>query len=106
MDYRRGNYTETADWAKRCLAYPDFNAPRAATAHILLAMAYWQQGQKQQARTELAQGHDAVVAKFAEGLDHGSAPNGFWFDWAFARILLREAEGLVPGSPEGGPTSK
>jgi serine/threonine protein kinase len=106
MDYRRGNYTETADWAKRCLAYPEFNPPRAATAHILLAMAYWQQGQAEQARAELAQGHDAVVAKFAEGLDHGSAPTGFWFDWAFARILLREAEGLMPGSAEIAPASK
>jgi len=106
MDYRRGNYAGTADWAKRCLAYQEFNAPRAATAHILLAMAYWQQGQKQQARAELAQGHEAVVAKFAEGLDHGSAPNGFWFDWVFARILLREAEGLLPASAGAGHASK
>jgi len=96
MDYRRGDYTGTADWAKRCLAYPDFNAPRAATAHILLALAYWQQGRQPQARVELRQGQDAVAAKFTEGLDHGSAPNGFWFDWVFARILLREAEGLMP----------
>jgi serine/threonine protein kinase len=95
MEYRRGNYTNSADWAHQCLAYPEFNAPRTATAHILLAMAHWQQGQKQQADTELTEGQDAVALKFEAGLDHGSAPDGFWFDWVFARILLREAQGLI-----------
>ena len=95
VEYRRGHYPAAADWSQRCLAYREFNAPRAATAHLLLAMAYWQQGRKQEAQTELAAGHDAVAAKFAGDLDHGSAPEGFWFDWVFARILLREAQGLI-----------
>jgi len=105
MEYRRGNYANAADWAHRCLAYPEFNAPRTATAHILLAMAHWQQGQKQQAGTELTQGQDAVAAKFAAGLDHGSAPDGFWFDWVFARILLREARGLIVRPPTTPPST-
>jgi hypothetical protein len=40
---------------------------------------------------------NAIQAKFSTVLDHGSAPNGFWFDWTFARVLLPEAAGLIDG---------
>jgi hypothetical protein len=36
-----------------------------------------------------------IEGKFDHDLDHGSPTQGFWFDWEFARILGREASGLL-----------
>jgi len=90
-EYRRGRYASSIEWARRCLACPESNAPRAATAHIELALALFQTGQRREALKELSQSRQAIEAKFKEVLEPGSATDGFWFDWDFARILLREA---------------
>jgi serine/threonine protein kinase len=95
LEYRRGDYAKAANWCRRCLAYEEHNAPRSATAHVILAMACWQMGQKSEAETELGQGCDMIEAKFKNQLDRGSGVQGFWFDWVFAKILLREAKGLI-----------
>jgi serine/threonine protein kinase len=96
LAYRMDNYEEAVDWCQRCLNFPEFNAPREATARVILAMADQKLHKTAEARAELAGSRQAIDAKFATTLDHGSAPNGFWFDWVFARILLREAEPLIP----------
>jgi len=90
-EYRQGHYAESIVWARRCLAFPDYNAPRAATAHLELALALSQTGQRDEALRELSQGRQSIENKFNEVLEPGSAAQGFWFDWVFARILLREA---------------
>lgn len=93
LEYRRGDYAGAVDWSRRCLAYPEYNAPRSATARIILAMSLQHLQQTDEARSELAKGRDAVETKFENALDRGIAEQGFWFDWVFARILLREAGG-------------
>jgi serine/threonine protein kinase len=100
MEYRRGNYSTAVEWAHRCLGYPEYNAPRAATAHVILAMACHQQGQTEEARSELAQARQAIENKFHAGLERGTGVQGFWFDWVFGRILLREAMSLINVSSE------
>ncbi len=99
MDYRRGNYLQASAWCRRCLAYPGDNPPRIATARVILAMSCYQLGQAPEAASELAQGRESIRGKFNDGLDLGSAAHGFWFDWIFARILLREATTLVGPTP-------
>ncbi len=94
MDYRQGNYQEASTWCHRCLAYPEFNAPRAATAHVILAMASWKMHDFSVADSEYRLGRSAIEAKFTAGMDRGGAINGFWFDWLFARVLMQEAQGL------------
>jgi tetratricopeptide (TPR) repeat protein len=96
FEYRNGNYAQSVKWCRQCLAYPEHNAPRSATARVILAMACWRLGQPEQARTELAQAREVVEAKFNSGLDRGTGVQGFWFDWVFAKILLREATVLIP----------
>jgi hypothetical protein len=95
LEYRRGNFQSAATWCRRCLAYPEVVAPRATTARIILAMADWRLGNAAAAREELATAREALEGPFREGLFRGSAPNGFWFDWIFARILEREADGVM-----------
>jgi eukaryotic-like serine/threonine-protein kinase len=94
-EYRRGNFATAEAWCRRCLAYPEFNAPRAATAHVILAMACDRRGRGDEARAELKAGRDIIAAKFRSRLDRGTPVQGFWFDWEFARILLREAQAQV-----------
>jgi tetratricopeptide (TPR) repeat protein len=95
FEYRRGNVLKAANWCRRCLAYPEHNAPRSATAHVILSMASWQMNQKPAAQSELRQAQEMIENKFKNGLDRGTGVQGFWFDWVFAHILLREAKTLV-----------
>ena len=88
-EYRAGNYPRAVDWCRRCMGYAEANAPRTATAHIILAMSYHQRGRHQEAQAELTQGGEIVESKFKSKL--GSPVQGFWFDWVFARILCAKA---------------
>jgi hypothetical protein len=103
MEYRQGNDRQAGEWCRRCLAYPGDNPPRAATARVILAMSCLQLGRTGEAASELAQGRESIQSKFNEGLDPGSAAHGFWFDWVFARILLREATTLIEPPPTSHP---
>ena len=96
LEYRRGNFPKAVEWLQRCLAYPESNAPRTATARVILAMAYHQLGRTAEAQTELRTGREIVESKLNKGRpDRGTPIQGFWFDWAFARILLRESTALI-----------
>ena len=95
LEYRRGHYAEAVRWSQRAIDSREINAPRAATARLLLAMAYYQLGREAEARQEIAEASATVEAKFAHGLDRGSPTQGFWFDWAFARVLAREAQATL-----------
>ena len=99
LDYRKGDFQSATNWCHRCLAYPEMVAPRAATAQVILAMSDWRLGHRDESRTELASARGDIETQFRKGLERGSAPNGFWFDWVFAQILLREAEALI-AAPE------
>jgi len=95
FEYRKGNYARAEEWCRQCLAYPEYNAPRAATANVILAMSCQQQGQTSDARAKLASGREIIDTKFKGPHNLGNPVQGFWFDWDFARILLREATNLV-----------
>lgn len=94
--YRRGSYAEAVDWSRRCLAYPGSNAPRAATAHAIMAMSYHRLGRPDEAQAELIVAQDPVERRFKNNrVDRGDPVQGFWFDWIFARILVRESSALI-----------
>lgn len=95
LEYRQGNYAAALAWSRRCIGYPDYNAPRLATARLVAAMAAHRLGRSAEATTELEAARDAVAAKFKTPLDRGSPTQGFWFDWLFARVLLDETNLLL-----------
>jgi len=99
MAYRQDHTPTAKEWCRRCLTYPEKNPARIATAHIIRAMACQQLKEQTEARSELAEGRKLIQDEFADGLDAGGGSVGFWFDWLFARVLLREAEQLIDGSP-------
>jgi serine/threonine protein kinase len=97
LEYRRGHFVESEKWARDCLRYQEDILPRTATAHLLIAMARHQAGKTQDAETELKTGREIIEKKFKDNLDLGEGTRGFWFDWVFARVLLREAILTVEG---------
>ncbi|HEX9047123.1 MAG TPA: hypothetical protein VF988_08850, partial [Verrucomicrobiae bacterium] len=66
-----------------------------ATLDLILAMACRRDGKPDEVREHLAHGRELVEAKFKSGLDHGAQGFGMWYDWVFARVLLREADGVI-----------
>jgi serine/threonine protein kinase len=101
LEYRRGNFNRAVELSQRCLAYPESNAPRAATARVILAMAYHRLGRTADAQLEFQGGREIVESKLnKQRPDRGTPIQGFWFDWAFAQILLRESAALIetPGA--------
>jgi len=99
LKFREGHDTEAIKWCRKCLAYPQYNGPRNASAHIIMAMSYHRLNQPAEAQTELAEGRRIVESKFKSGLDQGNPVQGFWFDWVFARILLNEANHSIKTPP-------
>jgi tetratricopeptide (TPR) repeat protein len=105
VEYRSGNYAKAADWCERSLNYPEYIAPRTATARVILALADQRLGQTSEARTELAQAREIIENQYKSQLERGTPMQGFWFDWDFARILLREAQRVVPQAQSEAKTS-
>ena len=62
-------------------------------------MSCYRLGRDDEARTELQVGREIVESKYRQRLDAGGPVQGFWFDWAFARVLLRECTALLETSP-------
>jgi tetratricopeptide (TPR) repeat protein len=94
-EYRTGNYAKAVEWAQRCLSYQERNPPRSAAAEAILAISYQKLGRAEEAGTELQAGEEIAEGKMKGRLDLGTPVQGFWFDRAFARILLRESKSLM-----------
>jgi serine/threonine protein kinase len=98
-EYRCGNYDAAIQWCRRGLEQKQTSPPCVATLHTILAMACDKKGESYKACSELSQGRQMIEEKFKNGLDHGRTDAGFWFDWVFARQLLREATDFIECGP-------
>jgi hypothetical protein len=58
-------------------------------------MSSFQIGQPDVARSELARARGIIDKEFKAGLSQRDGSRGFWYDWVFARVLLREAGALI-----------
>jgi len=104
LEYRKGNYAAAAAWSERCLASTDQNVSRSTAAGAVLAMARAHAGDVAGAREDFLSAQERLESKLKNGMDRGrgTPTQGFWFDYAFARILLREAASTLGGAmPDG-----
>jgi tetratricopeptide (TPR) repeat protein len=102
-EYRRGRYSDAADWLQKALAQTnDFH--RTATTYATLAMAQQRLGQTEEARKTLAQA--LVLAKARLPQPSKGAPDDLWNDWITARTLLREATELIQPELQNGAGAK
>lgn len=90
--YRNGAPDEAVAWARRCLGYPGLNVPRAASARLLVHLGLRRRGSSPEAEAQLALARELVQGMPSAKGERGSPVQGFWFDRAFAEILLAEAE--------------
>jgi tetratricopeptide (TPR) repeat protein len=95
MEYRCGRMTAAEAAAKRCLDYGASNPARTATAKTILALAHHRMGEVRMAESQLSQVREALDAKFSKTLTPGNGNDGYWYDWALARVLFREAVELI-----------
>ncbi|HEY8902709.1 MAG TPA: serine/threonine-protein kinase [Chthoniobacterales bacterium] len=65
-----------------------------ATGCAIRAMALFHQGKVEEARGNVARARKIVDVGFTR-LRIGNGSQGYWYDWVFARILLREAESTI-----------
>jgi predicted negative regulator of RcsB-dependent stress response len=96
MEYRRGNYAGVEQWHEQTIGYHSESGVRTVTFQVMLAMTHYQTGKADQAHAELAQARQQIEEQF-KSLQPGPG-DGYWFDWVFARILLREATELMAGA--------
>jgi tetratricopeptide (TPR) repeat protein len=100
--YRLGRFREAILWGERSVSKPTAEAPGKAKALAVLAMAHWQLGEKDEARTALASG-DNLAPRLLPGVgpvDLGDS----WVAWLQARISLDEAASMIePASALEGP---
>ena len=83
LEYRRGNDLKATTLCTRCLSSPDCDAPRAALAHVIQALAYWRLGQYAEGFTELSRAQERIDLAFKNGLNlnPNNDPAQNWFDW-------------------------
>ena len=96
LEYRKVNHQGALEWCRKSLDYPDANDARSATVHAISAMAAWKLGNRDSAQAEL--GLSEKFCELAGGYEptlSGGGSQGFWQDCAIARILLKEARGIV-----------
>jgi hypothetical protein len=95
--YRAGEFSKAQEYCRYGLVSNEAT-PRAATLRLILAMACYRNRQEGEAREHLLRGRAQVEEKFRRGLDRGVPGEGMWYDWLFARVLLREADDLINSS--------
>ncbi len=74
-----------------------------ASKRVLLALCALREGHPDAAAPLLETARADIAAKFAKGLAEGSGNDGFWYDWAFAKLLLDEADTLAAAAGSTAP---
>ena len=90
-EYRRGNYSEAADWARKSLDGPRIESHAYACA--VLAMADWKLGKEKEAHAMLSAGEALTPQSMPQSAIDD--PGNSWLFWLFARIQMDEAEQLI-----------
>jgi hypothetical protein len=93
--YRCGNYDSAIQWCQNAQSQSAKLPCSDAIIHAVFAMAYYQNGQTNEASSELMQSRRLIDGKFDTGLDHGRPGTGFWYDWIYARHLAQEAGAMI-----------
>lgn len=93
--YRQGDYVRAIEAARPAADRSPPSGALQPTVKAIMAMSEWRDGDEKEARLHLAQASDAVGTRFAQPLAGGDGTRGYWYDWLFARILVREATMLI-----------
>jgi hypothetical protein len=100
FEYRAGHFDEAVAMARRCLGFSETRPTAIAMAHLVMGMALRQLHREPEASSEIRVGEAMVRSKIPADPPipsqiWGGDQAGYWYDWIFARILLREATDLI-----------
>jgi eukaryotic-like serine/threonine-protein kinase len=93
--YRTGDYEGAIKLAQRGYAESDTISAHNAAVRLIMAMALAQKGQMQAARLQYDAARGTIDARFRGAPGAGDSRSGYWYDWVFAHILLREAGATI-----------
>ena len=101
--YRRGDISRARQAA--AMGYDEELHSSAITAskRALLALCSLAEGDRDTAVAMLAVARLDIASKFSRGLPGGRASDGYWYDWAFAKLLLDEADASAAAAPGPAP---
>jgi hypothetical protein len=95
--YRCDDYSQANYWCQRGISVPP-PPPCNVAVRSILAMSLFRQHRTTEARQELAQAKGIFDNNVKNGIPIGDNSSGKWYDWVFARILLREAQAMITPS--------
>jgi len=98
LECRRGNYAESLATCDRSLVINAYRPMPTAADRVIRAICYHQRGDDASARSELLAARSLAQNGFNTGFDSWN-----WSAWLFVRLLLQEADGLIPQVPPPGP---
>jgi tetratricopeptide (TPR) repeat protein len=96
--YRRGDYAEALEDCQRSLVASTYLPMPSATDRVIRAMSFHKLGDDASARSELDGARSVVQSGLNIGYDRWN-----WPEWVFVRLLLQEADGMIPQAPHPEP---
>lgn len=97
-NYRHDRFDAALSLAQDGLAFPKKCVAHGVALQAIAAMSLEKTGHHAEAVAMLAPARRSVDTSFQRGLEHGNHNLGFWHDWVFSRILVREASQLIASS--------
>ena len=96
--YRLGDYPEARKLALMGFEPADRTSARAATLRLILALCAHHSDNSTEAVRLLDEARATIVPGFSGDLTRGNINTGYWYDWAFAHILLGEVDTVIKPS--------
>jgi hypothetical protein len=91
-EYRNGNYPLALELCDECLNYPVYNEPRDSAVYAIKSLSHSMMLEIEKAQENLKKSEELLQKERDRNpTDRGTPIHGFWFDWAFARIIADEA---------------
>ena len=94
FECRRGNHAKALDCCQRSLVTCTYMPVPAATDRAIRALCFSKLGDDASARSEMDGAKSLVQSGLLTGHDMWN-----WPGWVFVRLLLEEADGLIPQVP-------
>jgi serine/threonine protein kinase len=97
--YRGGQYDKVIEIAQPISTGGKVKSAVLPTVQAIYAMTLWQRGEADEARNQLAKARDGIARQVAVPMARGDSNRGLWYDWLFAKIMVREATQLIGEAP-------
>jgi hypothetical protein len=94
LEHRRGNYAKAMDLCRGSLRGCAYVPMPNALNRVVLAMSSHQLGDDATARSELDRARSLAQSGLNWGFDKWN-----WGEWVFVRLLLQEADSMIPQAP-------